>query len=423
MRSLRSRLRAAVRPLLAAAGILGFGVALSCDSAREDAANISINKLDSIDFAAPPVKAPESKASAPPASPIELRYLDWVVSHCHVDELMPSAYTHAWHRYPRPADLLGPDDPVPLRVGRILPPEGSAAAKEQAAALKTAWLKSPRSHVIDCSLPIRTRRCPSCAVETVAHAHYVAYLPRALFVAPKTVRSVLLLVPGGNGGRSRPFMRPIPGRSVYDKGSGGLDTKRLADAFYSANQGASQAIVIALETSGLEVPSGSVEHLSHTMPGHIAETFLPHLSERDLVVGAEGVSSGAREIFRAAFHAPARFHTIGLSCMACGGIHPKTSRLAAPSEIRAFADVLADRRRKGSFDIRFAIGSRDGQLDCNKTFYDLFVEKGVFANTDKDSFLIYDGEKHDFNFLRKSYAAQLEWHLAALHRIARRAKQ
>jgi hypothetical protein len=131
-------------------------------------------------------------------------------------------------------------------------------------------------------MPIQGHPCQGCPLETIAHAYYVAYLPRALFVAPKTVRSALFLVPGGNGGRTRPFTRPIPNRSVYDKGSGGLDTKRRADAFYAAHPDASQAIIVALETSGIEAVGGSIEHLGRAMPGHIASTFLPHLSEGDL---------------------------------------------------------------------------------------------------------------------------------------------
>jgi hypothetical protein len=274
--------------------------------------------------------------------------------------------------------------------------------------------------VIDCSLPIQGHRCLGCPLERVAHAYYVAYLPAALFVNPETVRSVLLLVPGGNGGRTRPFMRPIPGRSVYDRGSGGLDTKKLADAFYAARPDASQAIIVALETSGIEHEGGSVEHLGREMPSHIAQTFLPHLAEGDLIRGAEGVSSGAREIMRAAFKNPEAFNTIGLSCMACGGIHPRTQRLAGADELRAFVDVLAARRREGLFDVRFAIGSRDGQLPCNKAYRDLFLERGVLSSSDAGAFTVVEGEKHDFNFLRRSYPAELEWHLTALDRIARR---
>jgi hypothetical protein len=422
MRSLGPRLRAALPPVFAAVGIAI--AAPGCDPARANAPRDEIKTNTGTGAPEPQSEPPSELQSEPPPAAVtnSLPFLDWVVSHCHIDELVPSAYTFAWHRYRRPADLLGPEDPLPLRAGRALPREGSAAAKEQSGALRRAWIDNPRSHVIDCALPIKGHRCLGCPIETVAHTYYAAYLPRALFVAPETVRSALFLVPGGNGGRSRPFTRPIPDRSVYDRGSGGLDTKRRADAFYEAHPGASQAIIVALETSGFEAPSGPIEHLSRTMPGHIAATFLPHLGEGDLVVGAEGVSSGAREILRAAFHDPRAFHTVGLSCMACGGVHPKTSRLAGPSELRAFADTLAARRREGSFDVRFAIGSRDGQLPCNKAYRDLFLERGVLSSADADAFFVVEGEKHDFNFLRRAYPSQLDWHLAALARIARQTK-
>ncbi len=441
MRSLARRMRAALPPSLTALGIAIFAAA--CEPARAGAPEIPgeavVNSAPreaiasgsaSVSVSVPVPASVSVPASAPapvPAqsSPIDgpnepLPFLDWVVSHCHIDELMPTAYTMAWHRYARPPDLLGPDDPRPLKAGRILPREGSAQAKEQAGALRRAWLDAPRSHVLDCSLPILGHPCPGCPLEPVANVAYVAYLPRALFVAPEAVRSALFLVPGGNGGRARPFTRPIPNRSVYDRGSGGLDTKRRADAFYAAHPAASQAIIVALETSGFEAPGGPLNHLARTMPNHVASTFLPHLDEGDLLVGAEGVSSGSREIIRAAFQAPTAFHTVGLSCMACGGVHPKTRRLAGPEELRAFADTLADRRRAGLFDVRFAIGSRDGQLPCNKAFFELFLERGVVSSDDANAFVVVEGEKHDFNFLRRSYPAQLDWHLAALDRIARR---
>lgn len=432
MRSLARRLRAALSPLLVTAG-LG---AAACEPARAGAPPPESDVPAEASSTSSPPSAPPSPPSpqaaqaepanltVPPATPIDkepLPFLDWAVSHCHIDELMPSAYTLAWHRYKRPPDLLGPGDPHPLRVARTLPREGSAAAKEQAAALREAWLKSPQSHVIDCSLPIQGHRCLGCPPETVAHAYYIAYLPAALSSKPETARSVLFLVPGGNGGRTRPFMRPIPGRSVYDRGSGGLDTKLLADTFYAAHPDASQALIVALETSGIELEGGSVEHIARRMPSHVAATFLPHLAEGDLIRGAEGVSSGAREIVRAAFKDPAAFHTVGLSCMACGGIHPRTARLAGAGALRAFADALATRKREGVFDVRFAIGSRDGQLPCNRAYRDLFLERGVLSGSDAGAFTVVEGEKHDFNFLRRSYPAELEWHLTALDRIARRA--
>lgn len=350
--------------------------------------------------------------------PRDLPFVDWLVTHCRPDAVGPSPYTVAWSHYPHPKDLLAADDPQPLVNAGPLPAPGSQRAHAMAEQLHAAWAEEPRSHVVDCaaSLPTHGASGPSRSTEQV---RYVAYLPDALFDGRFEIGSILLLVPGGNGGRSRPFLRPIPGATIYEKGSGGLDTKRLADRFYGEHPRAGRAIVVALDTSGFGSGAGSNELLSDDLYEHIRATFAPTLSQSQLAHGVEGTSSGARAMMRAAFAKPDAFDTLGFSCMACGGVNPQSRLLGTPEQLAQFADRLAERRQHGEVDLRFSIGSRDNQLPCNRAFWELFRREGVVADADDDHFLVYEGALHDFAFMERSYAPQLLWHLTELDRIAR----
>jgi hypothetical protein len=244
---------------------------------------------------------------------------------------------------------------------------------------------------------------------------YVAYLPERLFRAPQEIESALLLVPGGHGGRSRAFLRPIPGLSVWDRGSGGLDTKALADDLYAARPDLAQSIIVSLENSGIQHGSGAIEFLTFDVAEHLRRTFLPERTE-PLVLGVDGVSSGAREIVRATRAKPERFRSVGLHCMACGGIHPDRGVLAPRDDLLALGRTLAERRASGLFDLRMSIGSRDNQLPCNRRWWALFEEAGLVKPEDGELFRVVPGALHDFLFLAQAFPAHLEWHLSLLGR-------
>lgn len=401
--------------------------ALGAGSSASSAEAASASAFPSSASPSPSSPSPQSPPSAPHASnadaskeplPRELPFIDWLASHCRVDAVGPSPYTVAWSHYPHPKDLLAPDDPRPLVNAGPLPAAGSRRARALADQLRTDWSKEPRSHVVDCTTSLPTRGASSSSSST-EHVRYVAYLPDALFDGRFEVSSILLLVPGGNGGRSRPFLRPIPGATIYEKGSGGLDTKRLADRFYGEHPGAGRAIIVALETSGFGAESGAGELLTGDVYEHIRATFAPTLPQAELAHGVEGTSSGARATMRAAFAKPDAFDTLGFSCMACGGVNPQSRLLGTPEQLAQFADRLAERRRRGEVDLRFSIGSRDNQLPCNRAFWELFRREGVVTAADDDHFLVYEGALHDFAFMERSYAPQLLWHLTELDRVAR----
>lgn len=360
-----------------------------------------------------PTSAPAGSAKAPSAPrPTSISFMPWVVENCTIDALAPTPYSRAWLHYPKPADWVRPSDPTPLYDSRVPPKPGSLAAKETAAALEQAWLERPESHVLDCSFRLYARKCPHCVKQENTLVRYVVYLPAKTFIDPTRVNSVLMIVPGGHGGRSRAFLRPINGLSVWDKGSGGLDSKSLADAYYASAPESEQSLIVSLETSGIQHGSGAVEYLTYDIEQHLRSTFLPRT--KPLRIGVDGVSSGAREIVRAAFAKPTSFRTIGLHCMACGGIHPERRLLGSRSELLEFGQTLAQLRREGRFDLRMSIGSRDNQLPCNKAYWALFREAGLVTDADADLFHIVPGALHDFLFLAQAFPTHLQWHLEKL---------
>lgn len=402
----------------ARAALAAFLAALAaCDASAPEPRKASESPIPQHVAADPaPSVLPSPPAPVHPTPPSSLAFAHWMVSNCHLDTLAPSAYTIAWFRYARPTDLLGPGDPKPDEALAKLPEMGSKDALEQARAVERDWLQHPQSHVVDCSFLIEPRTCPDCRLGSVQRAHYVAYLPKLLFEQPERVHSMLLLIPGGNGGRTRPFMRPIPGHLVYDRGSGGLDTKRLADAFHTEHPELGASLIVALETSGGAYQNGPAEHLAHDLPGHLRSVFLSHLGERKAWLGAEGVSSGAGELYRAAMKHPDAFHTLGFSCMSCSGIDPRKGWLGGEASFQRFAEALSQRRKQGEFELRLAVGELDGQFKCNRALYRGFVATGAAADAHEEpqAFQVYPGEKHDFEFLRHSYRDSLYWHLSHL---------
>lgn len=366
-----------------------------------------------------------AEASAPSAAaaptvpgerPTRLPFTQWIVENCVTDAIAPSDYSRGWLRHPKPQGLLRPSDPRPLFAPRDVPEPGSSAAEEAARALEARWLAAPESHVVDCTFRLKPRRCKHCERHEAELVRLLVYLPQKLFTAPGEVDSLLLLVPGGEGGRSRAFLPPIPDAAAgWDSGAGGLDTKALADAFYAAEPEGQQSVIASLETCGQEHASGAIEFLSFDIEHHLRKHLLQR--EAPLRLGVDGVSSGARQILRAAFAKPDRFRTIGLSCMACGGVHPKKNRLGTREEVRAFAEHLAARRASGGFDLRIAIGERDNQLKCNRAFVDVFRSAGLIPEAELSTmFRVVPGALHDFAFLSQVYADQLRWHLDTLRR-------
>jgi hypothetical protein len=383
----------------------------------------------------------EANASAPGvprATPGDLPFVEWLATHCFVDRLAPSHYTTAWLKQQgtvrRPVDA---DSVLPIEDGKVMRAPGSAGSAERAARLRQE-LRDGKSHVVDCRLEVSTPRCPTCPDKEIVHTHYTAYLPAALFSRPEQVRSVLLLVPGGRGGRSRWFLSPIPGKGLFDSGSGGLRTKQRVDAYLAAHPDSTPPIAVALETRGAEL-NGAMNHLTRDIPRHVIETYLPGVPAEQIVFGAEGTSSGARAILEVLWQRPDAFATVGLTAAACGAIDPENEDGPSRGELEAWAATLADRHQRGSFHMRFAIGSHDPALPCSRSLHDLLLGAKMFdaivprlsncaankrpsdrsCDVELDGFVQYAGGTHNYGVLALGYAAQLDWHLAALDKAVR----
>jgi len=369
--------------------------------------------------------APRPSATAPRSLP----FVKWVARHCYVDALGPSGYTETWRRY-----ATDPEDEDALPVIESGVPPGGADPE----ALERNWLAEPRSHVVDCRFRVKWRQCDGCTGRKSWDAMYVAYLPRDLFVDPERVRTLLMLVPGGNGGRSRPFLSPLPGKTVFQRGSGGLRTKQLVDAWQKAHPGRPAPIVVSLDSWGHEYNNGPIEYLSYEIPHHVAKRYLGGIDPKTLTIGTEGISSGSRMILETLRVKPDAFHTAGLTCLSCGQLNPDNEAGIGEEGVMQLAKSLAPRHRNGRFALRFAIGTRDGQLPCNERLYELFGRAGVVdpkapvrfidcptgvskdpkrCNTTRDGFATYAGEMHHYGLLIQSHAPQIEWQLDTLDRI------
>lgn len=383
-----------------------------------------------------------------PKPPSDLPFLEWVASSCYVDELGPSPYVVAWQNYRAERSAFEDRAVLPADPPVRLPRAGSPEAKARAGRLRSAWQAAPQSHVLDCTFVIPVRNCRHCRGPKLFTAHYAVYLPEAIVTDPDRIGAMLLLVPGGRGGRSRPFLSPVPDKTVFHRGSGGLETRQLIDRYLADHPETTPPIVVALETAGAEYNNGSIEHLTHDVPAHVAKTYLRR-DASTLALGAEGISSGARSILDALFAKPDAFATVGLTCLACGPLASKEGIGASPALVRRsprntvprdrvvdWARGLADRSAKRELFVRFSIGDRDGQLPCTMALHDLFEELGVVTATEervvachgkdgappcdreRGGLALYENEMHHYGILEKSYPAQLRWHLESLTRAA-----
>jgi hypothetical protein len=366
-------------------------------------------------------------------------FYDYVASHCLIDALARSPYAIGWETWikeeKRSRKFVPEHSPTPIRRAYGIPAPGSEKAVQRAEMLRTQWRAEPRSHVVDCRVDFEPGDPKN---PKATRTWYTAYLPRALIVDPSKVRSILLLVPGGNGGRTRYFLTPIPRKTIYNKMSGGLQTKYFTDEWLKANPGASAPIIAATNGPALLHTNGPVAFFTRDLPTHLATTYLgrPHT---EVALGVEGISSGSRELMHAFRAQPEAFNTLGLTCMHCrrnDGIDPD-KHLGTDVERWAWLTTVGQRARDGRLHIRFSVGNRDNQWGCNKEFHDLFVQAGALAKTaprydeckeDKevgtdwcdthwDGFYLVEGAAHHYGLLIDSWRPQLEWHLERLDKV------
>ncbi|HRI70353.1 MAG TPA: hypothetical protein PK156_39245 [Polyangium sp.] len=412
------------------------------NSGRDDLTTTQEAPLPSaaVESSAQPVVPNPPISSAKPEDP-SLRERAWeaifahVATHCYVDELAPTNYAVQWLNHLLPREQAPAGAPWPSLKNQAFPAPNTPEARVRADELRKKWLDTPQSHVVDCYFAVPQRSDPA-QVPTTKEAHYAAYLPAALFVTPERVRVALVYSPGGGrGGHSRPFLTEIPGKTIHDIAAGGLGTKYRLDQWLSKHPDASPPIFFALHSNGEEYGNSATEFLTDDVAKHIGAALLGGVEAKEIVLGIEGVSSGARTIMLALRARPHAFATVGLSCMACGGVDIRRNRIGSPEEVRAWAAQLSERAKRGELRMRFAIGSRDNQLPCNKELHRVLGEAGMFDRSraaefyeckegvspsestcdyEVDGFRVYRGELHDYHFLSRSWQHQLEFHLEAL---------
>lgn len=368
-------------------------------------------------------------------------FYDYIASHCLIDTLARTPYAIGWETWikeeRRSRKFVPEHSPMPIRRAYGIPQAGSEKARERAQMLREKWQAEPRSHVVDCRVDFEPGDPKN---PKATRTWYTAYLPEALIRDPRSVRSLLMLVPGGNGGRTRYFLTPIPRKTIYNKMSGGLETKRHTDDWLAANPGATAPIIVATNGPALLHTNGPIQFFTKDMPEHVASTYLKRPAS-EIALGVEGISSGSRELMHAFRAHPAAFNTLGLTCMHCRrnkGIDPD-KHLGTDAERWAWLETVGQRARDGRLHIRFSVGNRDNQWGCNKEFHDLFVEAGALAkgepryenckegkevgkdwcDTHWDGFYLVEGAAHHYGLLLDSWEPQLKWHLERLDKVVR----
>ncbi len=383
---------------------------------------------------AAPVKARSGADSSMP-------FMDYIASNCLVDELEYTEYAVGWATWARKAGFKPKTGPSVTKGHQKKQPEGSEAASARAAALRKEWKENPRSHVIECTLKLERRDCEHCADKGATQTSYTAYLPKAIIDDPDKVRSLLILIPGGNGARTRYFLTPIPNKTIFDKMSGGLEVQRHADEFKAANPDVEVPIIVAINGGGWLLANGATEFQTHDIPRHMASTYMGTDDLRTIAIGADGISSGSRAMLRSYPVKPFAANTIGLTCMHCGGKRGgflfDEDFLAFNQDNRIFKawKEMAD---NGLLHIHFAIGNRDKYWICNREIHERFTKEGLFEDTPPqfkdcregkqtpktcdvswDGFELYDGQGHHYGLLTDSWIPSLHWHFRALDKTVK----
>ncbi len=378
-----------------------------------------------------------AQSDAPAAPPPSLPFARFMASSCLIDQLARTEYAEGWEGWFREPDFVpeGAPLPAPPEAQKAMRPEAIEALTQQ---INRTWTANPESHIADCTYVIPARECPGCAGRGSSSINYIVWLPPEASEDPGSVTSILLVVPGGNGGRTRYFLTPVPGTNIYKKKSGGLETKRRADDFREARPGEVAPIIVALDSGGFLSANGSTEFLTYDIPMHIAKTYLGRDNLEGIKLGVEGISSGARVMMDALRAKPDAFDTFGVIAMHCGGRNGITVKdLGSTEEREAWLKVLKARVDAGELHFRFSVGNRDPGWRCHMEFYDMFVKAGIFPKSEpvyecdasiktpslskctasfREDMNLYDGHGHNYGIMLEAWAPHLFWHLALLSR-------
>ena len=375
-----------------------------------------------------------------PPTPAWDGYLDYVASHCLVDRLLTDRYS---------IELLQARGQAPLDVERphlpatVMPPApGDLGYAVYAAQMKADWVANPRSHVLDCTIEVAPRDCPTCKTHTTRSRtfRYGMYVPKQFVETPGTTKSVLLLAPGGRGGRVRWFLEPEAYKVNQSRMTQGLGLQGKLDAHLGEHPELLAPLVITMDDPGFGYTNGTGEFMTHDLIEHVLATYLPGHTRDDIAFGVDAISSGSRNAALAFVEKPDAFDTFGWMCTFCsddGGFDPdRYFRAGSPGE--ETMKVWEQRAQKGQLHMKFSIGKRDPFVGCNRKMHALLVEGGVIPAdhepmerdcaaddqgkqacvTVRPGMTEYPGVGHNYSLMPLAFDQHLYWHIEKLTAVA-----
>ncbi len=409
------------------------------EAAPERPAPVATTAVAAPQPAARPATPPQPRQTEPEV-PAWDGYLDYVASHCVVDRFLTDRYSIELLQARGQAPL---DEKRPHLPANTLPPSpGDLSYPVYAAQLKADWRANPRSHVLDCSVEVAPRDCPTCKNETerTKTFRYGIYVPKQFVETPGTTKSVLLLAPGGRGGRVRWFLEPEAYKVNKKRMTQGLGIQAKLDTHLEEHPELLAPLVITMDDPGFGYTNGTGEFMTHDLVQHILATYLPGRTRDDIAYGVDAISSGSKNAAMAFVDKPEAFDTFGWMCTFCsddGGFDPDRYFREGRAGENAMK-VWGGRAAKGDLHMKFSIGKNDPFLGCNQKMHTLLVEGGVIANehepmerdcadngqgkqgcvTVRPAMTEYPDVGHNYSLMPLAFDEHLYWHVEKLTVVA-----
>lgn len=390
---------------------------------------------------------PEQPKSLP-TKPLPSTVLDYVARRCLVDRFANDRYM---------VDNLQAKGIIPVSENPMLPPTPRPPAPDSpgfdayAHGLAADWTDHPRSHVLDCAVTLEPRSCEGCQHPSPLYTEFRfgIYLPRSYMLDPSSVKTVLLLAPGGRGGRTRWFLDPAPFRFNKKNFSQGLSVQDKLDAHLASHPDRLAPIVISMDDPGFSYTNGTAEYMTHDLLNHVLAAFLPGKTRADVAFGVDAISSGSKNAALAFIKDPNAFDTFGWMATFCDarGLNPKNV-FGPYGAGRSVLEVWRQRREHGDLYMKFSIGKMDKYIRCNRDLHALFVREGIIEKTHepylqdcphevnangkpirpkdyecktvRSGMTEYAGVGHNFGVMKVAFDEHLYWHVEKLTEIAQR---
>jgi hypothetical protein len=392
------------------------------------------------------LEAPPQPKSTPKVSLIPST-LDHIARNCLVDRFANDRYM---------VENLQAKGIIPVSEEPMLPATPKPPAPDSpefdgyVKSLVADWSDNPRSHVLDCAITLEPRDCEDCEHPTPLYTEfrYGIYLPKAYMLDPSSLKTALLLTPGGRGGRTRWFLEPEPYRFNKKNLSQGLSVQQKLDAHLESHPDRLSPIVISMDDPGFLYTNGTAQYMTEDLLNHVLATFLPGKARKDIAFGVDAISSGSKNAALAFVKEPYAFDTFGWMSTFCNerGLNPKNT-FGPYGEGRPVLGVWRDRSERGELHMKFSIGKMDKYIECNRGLHSLFVSEGIIHKTHepyltecpvevnangkpvkakaydcktvRSDMTEYPGVGHNFGVMKVAFDEHLYWHVEKLTDVAR----